>query len=167
MDLEEQCRKVKTIDGIKSITNFYKGLGKKLVWTNGCFDILHIGHVRILNEAKSYGDMLVVGMNSDKSVKRSKGNNRPIINETERAEMLASLQCVDYVLIYDEDEPLRYLEILKPDVKVKGGSYIEERVVKEDAIVKCYGGRCVYLPMNEDYSTTNLINRILEVYGKE
>jgi rfaE bifunctional protein nucleotidyltransferase chain/domain len=142
----------KEIEGLKS-------LGKKIVFTNGCFDMLHIGHTRYLYEARSLGDHLIVAVNSDRSVRAIKGPERPVMNEEERAEMLAALGCVDSVIIFDEDTPLKVIEILMPDILVKGGDWRPEDIVGSDAVIAA-GGEVKSLPFVEGFSTTGIINRI-------
>ena len=130
----------------------------KIVATNGCFDILHIGHVRSLQKAKSLGDILLVGLNSDSSVKKLKGNNRPINNEKDRAEILAALSCIDFVSIFNEDTAEKFLEIVKPNIYVKGGEYSVD-ILPEAKIVKKYGGQIVLVPMLPGLSTTKIIEK--------
>ena len=131
----------------------------KVVATNGCFDILHIGHIRSLQKAKSLGDILVVGLNSDSSVKKLKGKDRPINNEKDRAEILAALSCIDYVSIFNEDTAEKFLEILKPTIYVKGGEYNVD-ILPEAKVVKKYGGEIVLVPMIPDLSTTKIIEKL-------
>lgn len=132
---------------------------KKIVFTNGCFDILHIGHIRYLEEASKLGDLLIVGLNSDASVKRLKGRERPINTEKDRAELLSALSFVDYVVIFDQDTPLELIKMIEPDVLVKGGDYSNEYVVGTNE-VEARGGRLVLLPFVDGKSTTNIINKI-------
>jgi rfaE bifunctional protein nucleotidyltransferase chain/domain len=133
--------------------------GGRVVFTNGCFDLLHVGHVRCLQAARGLGDALVVGVNSDASVRRLKGETRPLVPEGERAEVLAALACVDYVTIFDESTPVRLLEHLRPEVHVKGGDYREEEL-PEASLVRSWGGRVVILPFTPGYSTTGLIRKL-------
>jgi len=135
---------------------------KIVVTTNGTFDILHIAHVNLLQKAKKLGDILIVLINSDASVKRNKGQNRPIITEQERAEMLASLSCVDYVMIFDEDKPLDLISKIKPNIHVKGGSFIEERIKEERDLLAQWGGEFKNFELEKGYSTTNIIEKILK-----
>jgi rfaE bifunctional protein nucleotidyltransferase chain/domain len=137
--------------------------GKKVVFTNGCFDILHRGHVSYLNEARSCGDMLVVGLNSDASVKRLKGEHRPVNNEQDRKFMLENLKAVDYVFIFEEDTPYNLINDVRPNVLVKGGDWKVEDIVGHD-IVSADGGEVRSLNFEDGYSTTNLIN---EIQGKK
>lgn len=135
---------------------------KTLVTTNGSFDILHVGHLRILQKAKTYGDILLVLLNSDASVKLNKGDSRPIIPEAERMEMLLGLSCVDYILKFNDKEVLSTIEQIKPDVHIKGGTFIPERVEKEKHIVESHGGRHICLGKIGDFSTSNIIEKILQ-----
>lgn len=132
---------------------------QRIVFTNGCFDILHVGHIRYLQEAAKLGDLLIIGLNSDSSVKRLKGPERPINSEAERAEMLGALGFVDYVAIFDEDTPLELIKTIKPDVLVKGGDYAPDEVVGKKEVEE-RGGRLVLVPFVEGKSTTNIIEKI-------
>lgn len=132
---------------------------KTIVFTNGCFDILHPGHITYLNEAKQLGDLLVIGLNSDSSVKRLKGADRPVNNERDRAFMLENLKSVDAVQVFGEDTPYELIKSLKPDVLVKGGDWKVEQIVGHD-IVRSYGGKVMSLSFQDGYSTTNLIKEI-------
>ena len=133
---------------------------KKLVFTNGCFDLIHRGHVAYLNEAKSLGDFLVIGLNSDSSVKKlDKGANRPFNNENDRAFVLDNLKAVDYVIIFSEDTPYNLIKNITPDYLVKGGDWKEEDIVGSD-VVKANGGKVISLKFVENYSTTSLIKKI-------
>lgn len=137
--------------------------GKKLVFTNGCFDILHRGHVSYLTFARNQGDALVVGVNSDASVRRNKGDGRPINNQEDRAFVLASLRAVDFVVIFDEDEPRDLIGQILPHVLVKGKDWAH--YVSGREIVEANGGQVVLADMVEGRSTTNTIERVVEVYG--
>lgn len=132
---------------------------KKVVFTNGCFDILHRGHLSYLNEAKSLGDILVIGVNSDKSVKRLKGENRPINSELDRVFMLENLKSVDCVFIFEEDTPYELIKKIQPDILVKGGDWKPEQIVGHD-IVATLGGKTLSLNFEDGYSTTNLIQKV-------
>jgi len=135
--------------------------GEKIVFTNGCFDILHVGHVRYLAAAKSEGNILVVGLNSDKSVKSIKKENRPIIPQEQRAEVLSSLWCVDYVTLFDESDPLSLIEAVQPDVLVKGADWPEEEIIGAD-FVKANGGRVVRVSVVPGVSTSRIIQQIIK-----
>ena len=137
--------------------------GRSIVFTNGCFDLLHVGHVRYLQKARALGDLLVLGLNSDASIRRLKGEKRPLIAETERAHILAALDCIDYVCVFGEDTPLALIDVLRPDILVKGGDYTPDTVVGRD-LVEGYGGRVELIPFVDGRSTTNIINKILESY---
>jgi rfaE bifunctional protein nucleotidyltransferase chain/domain len=132
---------------------------KQIVFTNGCFDLLHIGHVRYLQEARKQGDLLVVGVNSDSSVKRLKGPQRPIQNESDRAEILAALACVDYAVIFEDDTPLNLIKELQPQVLVKGGDWKPENIVGSD-VVLANGGKVLSLQFVDGRSTTNIVTKI-------
>ncbi len=137
--------------------------GQKVVWTNGCFDLLHAGHVRSLRDAKALGDILVVGLNSDVSVRGNKGDARPIVNQDDRAEVIAALDMVDYVTIFDEPTPIEALGRLRPDIHCKGAEYADgSRPFLERDTVEAYGGQIRFLPFHPGRSTTDLIQRILK-----
>lgn len=138
--------------------------GKKIVFTNGVFDILHVGHLRYLQKARSLGDVLIVGLNSDRSVKKIKGASRPIIPEKERAEILASLEPVDYVVLFNEVTPNKLIEKIKPSIHVKGGDY-RHKPLAEEKIVKELGGEIVFVDKVRGKSTTKIINKILKIYS--
>lgn len=144
-----------------SIKDKIKADNKKIVFTNGCFDILHKGHAAYLNLAKSLGDILVVGINSDNSVKKLKGENRPVNNESDRAFLLDNLKSVDYVLIFNEDTPYNLIKKINPDYLVKGGDWKTEDIVGSD-IVTSNGGKVISLPFVDNYSTTGILKKILE-----
>ena len=134
------------------------------MFTNGCFDLLHVGHIRYLQKAKSLGDILIIGLNTDRSVKTIKGKNRPIVPEKERAEVLSALEFVDYVILFDDLDPLHLIEALKPDVLVKGADWSKDRIIGRE-IVENLGGRVVRVPMVAGASSTGLIEKIKKVYG--
>lgn len=135
--------------------------GRTVVFTNGCFDILHVGHLRYLEAAKALGDVLVVGVNSDASVRRLKGPERPVMGERERAEMVAGLKPVDYAVVFDDDTPVETIEALRPDVHVKGGDYAPDDL-PEAATVRAYGGRVVIVPFVPGASTTEILAKVRE-----
>jgi D-beta-D-heptose 7-phosphate kinase/D-beta-D-heptose 1-phosphate adenosyltransferase len=137
--------------------------GKKIAFTNGCFDILHVGHVRYLREAKKTADVLVLALNSDSSVRSIKGEKRPLMNEKERAEILAALECIDFVTIFQELTPLELINYLKPDILIKGGDWPEEKVVGREEVKK-WGGRVAIIPEVEGKSTTNIVEKIKKLY---
>lgn len=142
-----------------------KDNNKKIVFTNGCFDIFHVGHLRYLKESANYGDILVVGVNSDASIKRLKGNKRPIVPQNERMELLSSLSFVTYVVPFDEDTPYEIIKKIKPDIITKGGDYNPDEVVGKD-VVESRGGKVIICPLVENKSTTNIIDKILEAYNE-
>ncbi|MGD0278749.1 MAG: D-glycero-beta-D-manno-heptose 1-phosphate adenylyltransferase [Smithella sp.] len=137
--------------------------GKKIAFTNGCFDILHVGHVRYLREAKKTADVLVLALNSDSSVRSIKGEKRPLMNEEERAEILASLEFIDFITIFPELTPLELINCLKPDILIKGGDWPEEKVVGREEVKK-WGGRVAIIPEIEGKSTTNIVEKIKKLY---
>jgi rfaE bifunctional protein nucleotidyltransferase chain/domain len=158
-------QKIKSLEEIVQIRARLRELGKKLVFTNGCFDILHAGHVRYLNQARSLGDALVVGLNSDQSVRAIKGESRPIVSEAERAEVMAALACVDLVFIFDDPTPKRVIDAIVPDVLVKGADWGISEIVGRDTVEKA-GGVVRNLPLVEGTSTTEIIRRVVEHFGK-
>jgi D-beta-D-heptose 7-phosphate kinase/D-beta-D-heptose 1-phosphate adenosyltransferase len=148
--------KLVTLDEVVSLAAAYRRDGKTVVFTNGCFDLLHVGHVSYLEEAAALGDVLVVGLNSDASVRRLKGPERPIVAERDRAALLAALACVDHMVLFEEDTPHRLLEAIRPDVLVKGGTYTVDQVVGHE-IVERYGGRVCVTGLQPGVSTTKLV----------
>jgi len=148
---------------LKEKVEALKKAGKRIVFTNGCFELLHIGHVHYLSAAKAEGDILVVGVNSDRSVREIKGPRRPVMPENERAEVLASLACVDFVTLFDEPDPLVTIRTLMPDVLVKGADWEEDAIVGKD-VVEANGGRVVRIPLTQGASTTGIIEKILANY---
>lgn len=151
---------IKSIEEIEKIAADYKNQNKIIVTTNGSFDILHGAHARLLSKAKELGDYLIVLINSDQSIKRNKGPQRPIISEQERAYMLSELKPVNYVVIFSQDKPLEYLQRIKPNIHVKGGSFIEERIAEETKLLETWGGKFVSFPLENGYSTTEIIKKI-------
>lgn len=137
----------------------WKFKGSRIVFTNGCFDILHRGHIEYLASASGLGDVLIVGLNTDASVKKLKGKNRPVQDEISRRLILASLQFVTAVVLFDEETPYRLIDLVRPDILVKGGDYVPEKIVGYD-IVKSYGGQVLSLPFVEGYSTTSVISAL-------
>jgi rfaE bifunctional protein nucleotidyltransferase chain/domain len=155
--------KIKTPDELSALLRLLRSVGKKIVFTNGCFDIIHTGHTRYLNQAKTYGDILVIGLNSDSSVRAIKGEKRPINSQDERAETLAALSSVDFVTIFDEPDPYKLISLLEPDVLVKGGDWPVEKIIGGD-IVQKRGGKVISVPYIKGNSTTGIIERIVERY---
>jgi len=138
---------------------------KKVVFTNGCFDVLHAGHVDYLNKAKASGDVLIIGLNSDASVKRIKGDKRPIVCQKERAFILSNLKAVDYVTLFEEDTPQEIISELIPDILIKGADWAVDKIVGRD-VVEANGGEVKTISFVTDQSTTNIIQTIIERYGK-
>jgi D-glycero-beta-D-manno-heptose 1-phosphate adenylyltransferase len=159
-------KKIYDSDALKDRINDLRRMENRVVFTNGCFDILHAGHVRYLSQARSFGDILVVGLNSDKSIKMIKGEKRPIIPELQRAEVLAGLWCVDFVTFFHEPDPLILIEKLKPDVLVKGSDWAEDEIVGAK-FVSGHGGKVVRIRMVPGISTSEIIRRILKTYGNQ
>ncbi|WP_455242911.1 D-glycero-beta-D-manno-heptose 1-phosphate adenylyltransferase [Petrachloros mirabilis] len=152
--------KVKTSAQLVPILASARAQNKRIVFTNGCFDLMHVGHTRYLQAAKELGDLLVVGVNSDDSVKRlNKASDRPIVNEAQRAEVLAALGCVDYVVIFTEPDPLHLITALQPDVLVKGGDWAIDKIIGRD-VVEQRGGIVKTIPLVPGQSTTALVQRI-------
>jgi D-beta-D-heptose 7-phosphate kinase/D-beta-D-heptose 1-phosphate adenosyltransferase len=143
---------IKTVEGLKK-------KGNKIVFTNGCFDLLHLGHIRYLREAKRLGDILIVGLNSDNSVRSLKGRDRPLVKEKDRTEILSALEVVDYIVIFDKLTPKKLIDRITPHILVKGGDWKKEEIVGRDT-VEAHGGEVVIIPEVKGYSTSALIKRI-------
>jgi D-beta-D-heptose 7-phosphate kinase/D-beta-D-heptose 1-phosphate adenosyltransferase len=163
--MRETMEKFLSREALKKEIDRLRREGRKIAFTNGCFDILHVGHVRYLREAAKTGDVLILALNSDASVRAIKGDRRPLVPEAERADVAAALECIDYVIIFNELTPLELIEDLQPDVIVKGGDWAEENVVGRDAVKK-WGGAVVIVPQVPGVSTTNIVEKIISVYGK-
>ena len=159
INMEKYRLKIKELPEAKKEIDRLKSENKKIVFTNGCFDILHIGHTRYLYAAKELGDCLIVAVNSDRSVKSIKGPGRPVMNQAERTELLAAFQSVDMVVIFDEDNPLEVIRYLMPDILVKGGDWKEEDIIGSD-VVKAAGGEVHRIPFVNGVSTTDIIKKI-------
>jgi len=157
--METYRTKIKTLEDLKAELQRVRAQGKKIVFTNGCFDIMHPGHVRYLWNARQLGDFLVVAVNSDQSVRQIKGPSRPILAEDARSEIIAALEFVDGVVVFDEEDPLNVIESLLPDVLVKGGDWSEERIIGADAVRRA-GGEVRVIPFVEGFSTTTIIEKI-------
>jgi D-beta-D-heptose 7-phosphate kinase/D-beta-D-heptose 1-phosphate adenosyltransferase len=153
--------KIKTQDEIVNIVNRLNSEGKTIVFTNGCFDLIHAGHIFYLEKAKEFGDFLIVGLNSDASIKKIKGENRPLISQEHRAIVLAALECVDYVLIFEEEDPFKLISLLKPHVLVKGGDWTKDTIIGRD-LVEANGGKVYSLPLINGLSTSGIIENILK-----
>ncbi len=151
--------KVKNFTQIAEIVNELKRKGKKVVFTNGCFDILHSGHIKLLKKAKELGDVLILGINKDKSIKKLKGKGRPIMNEKQRIEIISAIEFVDYVVPFGQPTPEKLIKRIKPDIIVKGGDYKKNEVIGKD-IVEKYGGKVYIFPLVKNISTTKIIKKI-------
>jgi len=151
--------KLKSVGELSEIAAQARAKGKTVVFTNGCFDLLHRGHVHMLREAKGQGDLLIVAMNSDSSVKAIKGPSRPIMPEIDRVELIAAMEMVDYVVVYDEHDPYNLIAAIKPNVLAKGGDWSPDKIIGAD-IVERHGGRVAVIPYLEGFSTTEIIERI-------
>lgn len=159
-------KKIKTLKQLIPIIERLKKQNKKIVTTNGVFDVLHLGHVKYLEEAKKLGDVLIVGVNTDASVKQIKGDKRPINDERSRIGVLAGIESVDYAFLFDEKDPKSWLSKLKPSIHVKAGDYKLSQIIERDVVEK-NRGKIVIAKMKEGYSTTGLINRILSIYRNQ
>jgi D-beta-D-heptose 7-phosphate kinase/D-beta-D-heptose 1-phosphate adenosyltransferase len=159
----DTAKKILTLEDLVTRLGQVRKSGQKTVFTNGCFDIMHVGHVRYLADARSEGDLLVVGLNSDASVRIIKGDKRPIVRQNHRAEVLASLGCVNFIVIFDEPDPLKLIQTLMPDVLVKGEDWTEDAIVGAQS-VKSQGGKIVRISFVEESSTTAIIEKILQRY---
>jgi len=153
--------KIKDKQSLKKIIIGLHSKGKRVVFTNGCFDILHYGHAKYLQQAKAKADILVVAINSDASVRKLKGNDRPLVSQEFRAKMVAALSSVDYVVIFPEETPLEIIKFLKPDILVKGGDWQEDKIVGADFVKSC-GGKVYSIKFIPGFSTTNIIKKIVK-----
>jgi rfaE bifunctional protein nucleotidyltransferase chain/domain len=160
-----KSRKIKTLKELIRLRQKLKRRRKSVVFTNGCFDILHRGHIEYLKKAKSLGDVLIVAVNSDSSVREIKGRKRPIVSQGDRAAIIASLEMVDYVLIFREMTPLKVISQLVPDILVKGGDYTADKIVGNQ-IVESAGGRVITVKPVPGRSTKNIIRKIVHRYGR-
>lgn len=158
-------KKIQTISELEKKCGVLRKAGKRIVSTNGVFDLLHVGHIRYLQKARGMGDILVVGVNSDESVANLKGKGRPLVPQAQRAEVLAALEAVSFVCIFAQSAPMEFLEAVKPNIHVKGGDYARESL-PEKALVERHGGKIEIIPFEKGYSTTALIERILRTQGK-
>jgi rfaE bifunctional protein nucleotidyltransferase chain/domain len=153
--------KIKSVKELRPVLDILRATGKKIVFTNGCFDLLHTGHTRYLAKAKSFGDILIAGVNSDASVRMLKGSKRPINTESDRLETLASIETVDYVVLFHEPDPHRIISELQPDVLVKGGDWPIDKIIGRD-IVEARGGKVISTGYIEGASTTGIIEKIVK-----
>lgn len=151
--------KVRTLGGLKKTIARLRSQGRRIVFTNGCFDLIHYGHVKYLEEARKKGDILIVGVNSDASVRKLKGKKRPVVKETERLRLVAALESVDYAVLFKEDTPIKLIVSIKPDVLIKGADWKKDDIVGRD-IVLSSGGRVSTIKLAKGHSTTNLIRKI-------
>lgn len=151
--------KIRSLEDLRAARAAHRESGARIVFTNGCFDLLHVGHIRYLQQARRMGDILVVGINSDASIRRLKGPSRPVQPAKDRAEILAALGCVDFVVVFEEDTPISVIEALEPDVLVKGADWPVDRIVGRE-VVEASGGRVATIPYVEGISTSGLIERI-------
>ncbi|MCL2670137.1 MAG: D-glycero-beta-D-manno-heptose 1-phosphate adenylyltransferase [Syntrophaceae bacterium] len=156
--------KIVTWESMKEEVEKRRQAGAKIAFTNGCFDILHVGHCRYLREARNLGDLLVLGLNSDRSVRAIKGEKRPLVPQEERAEVIASLSSVDFVTLFEESTPLKLIEYLRPDCLIKGGDWNESTIVGARE-VRSWGGRVAVIPLVPGASSTNIVAKVLKVYG--
>jgi rfaE bifunctional protein nucleotidyltransferase chain/domain len=156
--------KLKNLEDLKVIAADARSKGRSVVFTNGCFDLLHRGHVHVLREAKACGDLLITGVNRDKSVKQITGPARPVLPESDRSELLASLEMVDYVVLFDEPDPYELISAIRPNVLVKGGDWSDAKIVGADLVEEA-GGRVVVIPYIKGFSTTEIIERIKNLDG--
>ncbi len=161
---ESVSNKLKDLTEVTAIAAEAQKHGKVVVFTNGCFDLLHLGHVHILRQAKAGGDILIVGINSDRSVQSIKGPKRPILPQTDRVELIAAMEMVDYVIVYDEADPYKLIAAIKPNVLAKGGDWSTDKIIGAE-IVEQEGGRVAVIPYLQGYSTTEIIERIRNQNG--
>ena len=157
--------KVKTVNELASIAAEARANGRTVVFTNGCFDLLHRGHIHMLRQAKAQGDLLIVALNSDLSVRAIKGTSRPIMPESDRIELIAALEMVDYVVVYDDPDPYKLIAAIKPNVLAKGGDWSADKIIGAD-IVEKNGGRVEVIPYLAGFSTTEIIERIRDKNGE-
>jgi len=155
--------KIKKLDELINLRKKWKQEGKKVVFTNGCFDILHLGHIKLFKFAKSLGDILIVGVNSDSSIKKIKGSKKPIFPLSERLEVLEAIEYIDYLTVFEDETPKRLISLLLPDVLIKGGDWKPEQVVGKEEVERA-GGRVIIFPYIEGYSSSNIIERILKSF---
>ena len=155
---------VVTIEDFRTVLSAYRAQGKKVVFTNGCFDIVHPGHMKVFAEARAQGDLLVVGLNSDRSIGCIKDPRRPILNQSERAAVLSAVRYIDHIIMFDDETPKALIEAITPDVLVKGGDWGLDNIVGADHVI-AHGGRVHIVSLKEGNSTTNIIDRVLAKYA--
>lgn len=158
-------QKIKTRNELKQLSEKIKANNKTIVLTNGAFDLVHAGHVTYLQQAKTLGDVLMIGLNSDSSIKQYKSDKRPLINQDHRALLLAAFECIDYITIFDETTPIELIKVIQPHIHVKGGDY-KIKSLPEYSTVTTYGGIVKTLPFIEGCSTSKIIEKIIDIYGK-
>lgn len=158
--------KIRTVDELADLSGDLRKAGKTIVLTNGCFDLLHVGHLNYLTAAKALGDVLIVAINTDGSMRRIKGEKRPLNTEADRMQMLAGLSCVDFVTSFDEPDPYLLITRIRPDILVKGGDWEIGQIIGRD-FVEQQGGRVVSIPLTAGRSTSRMIERILALYGPD
>jgi D-beta-D-heptose 7-phosphate kinase/D-beta-D-heptose 1-phosphate adenosyltransferase len=163
-EAHEHLGKQRTVEQLAAELQIHRAAGRKIVFTNGCFDLIHLGHVKYFQFARQQGDLLVVGVNTDSSIRRLKGSKRPIVSEDDRLVVLEELESIDYLVRFDEDTPMDLIQRLRPDVLVKGADYAKEQVVGWD-VVEAYGGRIALAPLINGRSTSAVIQRILDAYS--
>ena len=165
MDCEEKIlKKIISSNEIEKICKEIKNQGVKVAFTNGCFDLIHFGHIQTFLEAKSLADILIVGINSNQSIKKIKGDKRPIIDENYRCKLIASLECVDYVLLFDDESPSNLIDHIKPDFYIKGSDWKERKLPEEDVVLK-NNGPIYYVDLVNGLSTSVIIKKLWDVYG--
>ena len=153
------ARKILSRTALKAFLRHQKKAGKKIVFTNGCFDVLHVGHTRYLGQASALGDILIIGLNTDSSVRKLKGPMRPVNSEKARAEVLAALECVDCIVLFSQATPLRLIQEVRPDFLVKGGDWVKENIVGADVVLS-YGGRVKTIPFVKGFSSTRTLEKL-------
>ena len=157
--------KITTLSGLRDKVKVFKQRGKLVVFTNGCFDILHYGHIKYLEDAKSKGDYLIVALNSDSSIKKIKALGRPVIGQLDRLKTIAALASVDFAILFNEDNPLKLIKALKPDILIKGSDWSKEKIIGAD-FVESYGGKVMTVNLVKGRSTSAIINKIIHDFSK-
>jgi len=157
--------KITTLSGLRDKVKVFKQRGKLVVFTNGCFDILHYGHIKYLEDAKSKGDYLIVALNSDSSIKKIKAPGRPVIGQLDRLKTIAALASVDFAILFNEDNPLKLIKALKPDILIKGSDWSKEKIIGAD-FVESYGGKVMTVNLVKGRSTSAIINKIIHDFSK-
>jgi D-glycero-beta-D-manno-heptose 1-phosphate adenylyltransferase len=161
-NFDSLSQKIVTIDNIKQRITEARANKKQIIFTNGCFDIIHPGHIEYLSKASDYGDIFILGLNTDNSIRKLKGSDRPILNQHSRAIILASMFFLDYIVLFDEETPYNIIQSIQPDILVKGGDYKAENIVGYDIVTK-KGGKVITIPLTEGFSTTNIIKKMKEI----